>query len=97
MLAFAFTWRESKRTLETAGYDFPMSAVLRKREKQAIIEEQEKQANMARLEPVTRQLELTEKLSNEEDKHMTVNEEPDGGAYRRFRDPRLGGAIFHDP
>lgn len=50
MLAFAFTWRESKRTLETAGYEFPMSAVMKKREKQAILELQERQATAAGME-----------------------------------------------
>lgn len=54
MLAFAFAWRESKRTLETAGYEFPMSAVMKKREKQAILEEQEKQVTAVGLEPITR-------------------------------------------
>lgn len=57
MLAFAFTWRESKRTLETAGYEFPMSAVVKKREKQAILEQQEKQVTAAGLEPITRPIE----------------------------------------
>ncbi|KAL5105462.1 hypothetical protein TcWFU_004923 [Taenia crassiceps] len=41
---------ESKRTLETAGYEFPMSAVMKKREKQAILEQQERQATAAGLE-----------------------------------------------
>eukprot|EP00108_Taenia_solium_P011173 TsM_000740700 transcript=TsM_000740700 gene=TsM_000740700 len=50
MLAFAFTWRESKRTLETAGYEFPMSAVMKQREKQAILEQQERQVTAAGLE-----------------------------------------------
>ncbi|KAM3179278.1 hypothetical protein ACTXT7_000852 [Hymenolepis weldensis] len=57
MLAFTFTWRESKRTLETAGYEFPMSAVIKKREKQAILEQQEKQVTSSGLEPIARPLE----------------------------------------
>ncbi len=51
-LAFEFTWREAQRTLESAGYDFPMSRILRKREKAAIIEKQEKAVRQARLEQI---------------------------------------------
>ncbi len=96
MLAFEFTWRESKRTLETAGYEFPMSAVLRKREKKAIIEEQAKQATAAALEPVQRQVEMTTHRPMDDEKPSMLNEQSDSPAYRRYHDPRLGGASFAD-
>ncbi|KAH9280779.1 hypothetical protein ECG_07212 [Echinococcus granulosus] len=59
MLAFAFTWRESKRTLETAGYEFPMSAVMKKREKQAILEQQKRQVTASGLEKLETSVDQT--------------------------------------
>lgn len=71
-----------------------MSAVLKKREKRAFIEEQEKQANAAALEPVQRQVGITTKTSRISEDEQ--NEKGGSQAYRRLQDPRLGGAIFND-
>nr|CDS32696.1 hypothetical protein HmN_000453000 [Hymenolepis microstoma] len=87
MLAFAFTWRESKRTLETAGYEFPMSAVMKKREKQAILEQQEKQVTAAGLEPITRPLEPQREESTVA-LQSVFNSEDENAYNRKLRDLR---------
>ncbi|KAM7543290.1 hypothetical protein Aperf_G00000005016 [Anoplocephala perfoliata] len=87
-LAFAFTWGESKRTLETAGYEFPMSAVMKKREKQAILEEQEKKITAAGLEPITRPLGPLKEEESTTYVPSAFNSEEENAYSRRLRDLR---------
>ena len=93
MLAFSFTWRESKRTLETAGYEFPMSAIIKKSEKERILEEQEKNITAAGLEPINRQLEINEN-QNVGNTRKLADEELPNVQNRKFRDPRFNGVIM---
>ncbi|VDN11351.1 unnamed protein product [Dibothriocephalus latus] len=98
LLAFESTWREAKRTLETAGYEFPMSAVLRKREKKALIQAQEKAAEVTALEPLVQDaLQVGVPLSDMPVKTSAsvIGGKPEsevsvGSTIRSRRDPRLG-------
>ena len=92
-LAFSFTWRESKRTLETKGYEFPMSAVIKKREKEIILEQQEKNISAAVLEPISRPLETNEN-PNDEHPRPFPNEESTSVNNRRSLDPRFNGIMM---
>ncbi|KAL7054889.1 hypothetical protein AAHC03_024381 [Spirometra sp. Aus1] len=96
LLAFESTWREAKRTLETAGYEFPMSAVLRKREKKALLDAQEKAAEATALEPLAQNaIDAGVPLSETPAKTSAIGTKPElevsaGSAIRSRRDPRFG-------
>lgn len=92
-LAFESTWRESKRTLESAAQEFPLTAILRKSEKANILAQQKKLEIQARLEPVSGVTEEIRLLVGTSGSSEVTSQlySPDNTKVRR-RDPRFGAA-----
>ena len=70
-----------------------MSAIIKKSEKERILEEQEKNITAAGLEPINRQLEINEN-QNVGNTRKLADEELPNVQNRKFRDPRFNGVIM---